>query len=186
MVYGIWFLSFPLVAKPTSGLDIKHPNYIRTVLLSKLVSYTYWPQDMPHSDTREVHICVLGSSETQLDKVASFVEILDNRESDQGLFRVNRVVLDSNALQESAKNLPFKCRIFYYSYMSAELLSAINQVAQRRGVLTVSDSKDSLKKDTMIALIEKRGKLKIFIKSKVLDSSGIRLKSSLLRIANRI
>lgn len=187
-------------------VDVNHPNYIRTVLLSKLISYTYWPEkswpvdkwpekswpeksklaDKRQSKSEDIAICLIASNQNKLNKIAPFINILDNRKSDKGKLRVQNIVIGSVEAKQVANLLPVECRIFYFSDLDDDVLSEIAQVAIQRGVLTVSDTKANLLKGTMVAFIEQRGKLKIYIKTEQLESSGVRLKSSLLRIANRI
>lgn len=183
---ALWLVSVSIAANATGRVDASHPNYIRTVLLSKMISYTYWPQDKPHSDSEDVVICLIASNQTYLNNLTPFIGILNERRTDKGQLKVHSALISSNELKQESLGLPFECKIFYYSHLTDDLLAVVSDVAKQRGVLTISDSKSNLRGGTMVAFIEKQSRLKIFINEKQLDDSGVRLKSSLLRIANRI
>ena len=189
MVYkvcALWLMSVSIAVNATGRVDANHPNYIRTVLLSKMISYTYWPQNKPHSDSEDIVICLIASNQKYLNKLTPFIGILNDRKTDKGKLKVHSALISTNELKQQSLGLPFECKIFYYSNLTDELLTAVSDVAKQRGVLTISDSKSNLRGGTMVAFIEKQSRLKIFINEQQLDNSGVRLKSSLLRIANRI
>lgn len=160
---ALWLMSISIAVNATDRIDANHPNYIRTVLLSKIIGYTYWPQNKPHSDSDDIVICLIASSENYLNKLTPFIGILNERESDKGRLKVHPAVIPSSELNQVSKGLPYDCKIFYYSNLTKGLLAAVSDVAKQRGVLTISDSKSNLHSGTMVAFIEKQSRLKIFI-----------------------
>ena len=170
-----------LVAK--NIIDINHLDYLRTALLAKIVNYVYWPDDV--SD-QHFNICVLGSDLDSIKAVWPYLHMLDKRNNDHRLFRVFSMVdiHDNQALTQ--QNLTKKCQILYLVKLSPAELERVVYFARDHQMVTISSSLEYLRQGALIGLIQRRGRLKIIINNQALEQSGIRIKSSLLRIAKSI
>jgi hypothetical protein len=187
VLFWLQILLLPLVLvsmKSTAAakLDRKHPDYLRAVLISKVTPYIYWQSERFESDVDKINLCVVESGRESLDKLWPYISLLNQRKS--GLRSFN--VIDVSHFKETPDKLPNDCHIYYFAQVNEQNTHYLIKKAQQESILTLCDTIDELNQGVMIGFIEQRGKLKIYMNDKAVNSSELKVKSSLLRIARKI
>lgn len=96
------------------------------------------------------------------------------------------VVKDISRYREDPTKLPDDCHIYYFAHLDGKHARQLVKNAQHSSILTIADSLEELRDGAMLAFIEERGKIKIYVNTRSLADSGLKIKSSLLRIAKKV
>lgn len=163
-------------------LDKKHPHYVRAVLLSKIAGYVYWQSNAFESAQQPFNICVVESDKANMDELWPYLSLLNGRVSAGRKFTLT----DISKRYEDTEQLPADCHIYYFGEIRQKHSKALIQNAAKTGILTIADSMEELYDGAMLAFIEERGRMKIYVNTEAVDKGGLKIKSSLLRIAKKI
>ncbi len=168
--------------KDDTTLDKKHPNYIRAVLLSKITAYVYWQASAFETTKAPYNLCVLASNLEELNQLRPYLNLLSGREAGGRTFTLREYAINNLDVAP----LPKGCHIFYLAGLDERQAQALVSRAAKANILTIGDSMEELYKGAMLAFIEERGRMKIYVNTEALNDSGLKIKSSLLRIAKKI
>lgn len=160
----------------------KHPDYLRTVLLSKITPYIYWQKSLFDNNAAAINVCIVESGSESIDQLLPYFSLLNQRQVGERKF----VVWDVRQFAHMPESMPDICHMYYFAEVTQEDITRLVELANQRSVLTVADSLDEMKQGAMIGFIEEKGKLKIYINLEAIDKSAVRVKSSLIRIARKI
>lgn len=163
-------------------LDKKHPDYIRAVLLAKITSYVYWQANSFTSIKSPFNLCIIESEKQSIKPIWPYLNLLSGRKSAGRSFQLVEV----SEYQTTPKQLPQDCHIYYFASLNQQNTQQLVSVANSLPVLTIGDSMEELYNGAMLAFIEERGRMKIYVNTEALSNSSLKIKSSLLRIAKKI
>jgi hypothetical protein len=181
---SIMLLSIALMGfKPNAvKLDRKHPDYVRAVLINKITPYIYWQSSDFSAPDSPIKLCIVESETQTIEKIWPYLNLLSSRKSGNRSY----VVKDVSRFKQEPERLPEDCHIFYFAQLSQNHSRQLVTKAKQTSILTIADSLEELNDGAMMAFIEERGKMKIYVNTEAISSSSLKIKSSLLRIAKKI
>ena len=182
MVITVLFWPGDCVAAEAPRLDRKHPNYVRAVLINKITPFVYWRTSAFSAMDDPIKICLIENGKSDAEDMTPYLKLLKDRKYGQRSYQT--VLVDG--LEQKTDGLPPDCHIYYLGNVSDSLMLNLVEKAMAEQVLTIADDMDELSRGAMIAFIEQRGKMKIYVNTEALDKSKIKIKSSLMRIAKKI
>ena len=166
----------------SANLDKKHPNYVRAVLINKITPYIYWRTTTFSAPEDPIKLCIVDRDKQDLSSLMPYMDLLKTRKSGKRAYIVESI----GPLKEDVLNLPSDCHIYYLAGLNDADTPKVANIALANEVLTIGDSFEELQQGAMIAFIEQRGKMKIYVNTAAVEASKIKLKSSLLRIAKKL
>ncbi|MCJ8272691.1 MAG: YfiR family protein [Psychrosphaera sp.] len=172
----------PVAFLATHKLDRKHPDYVRAVLINKITPYVYWQKSaFAHPDS-PINLCIIESERDTIEKIWPYFDLLNNRKAGTHPFSVK----DISRFKQQPDKLPDDCHIYYFASLEPKQVRMLVEKATKTSILTIADSLEELHDGVMLAFIEERGKMKIYVNTEAIKNSNLKIKSSLLRIAKKI
>jgi hypothetical protein len=169
----------PVFAQP---LDRKHPDYVRAVLINKITPYIYWQSSAFSAPDAPINLCVVESERDTIDKIWPYLNLLSSRKSGKRAY----VIKNIGDFNDHPDKLPNDCHIFYFARLEPRHSRFLAKKAKNSSILTLADTIEELQEGAMMAFIEERGKMKIYVNTRAINASNLKIKSSLLRIAKKI
>lgn len=163
-------------------LDQKHPHYIRAVLISKITPYVYWQPSAFGSEQTPFNLCVFASDDSDMIELWPYLNLLKQQTSSGRPFNL----INLSPYRDYSNQLPQDCHIYYFGDLRQKHAKALVEKAAAGSVLTIADSMEELYDGAMLAFIEERGRMKIYVNTDAITAGGLKIKSSLLRIAKKI
>ena len=164
-----------LVLTAWSGLvysDNTREYQLKAAYLLNFARFIYWPQDTFEQDPEYFYICVYGES--------PFGDNLDKLSSKKIQNKSIRLIYMHDFKHE--KN----CNIIYISESEKNQYLKVIAAYSRKAVLTVSDISGFCESGGMIEFIRVKNKIKFEINIKKSSEAGIKYRSQLLKVANKL
>jgi hypothetical protein len=156
----------PLNAQPPKPLDFE----VKATYLLNFGRFATWPATSPTVERDDFPVCVIGSD--------PFGSALDHTVAGESIDGRGVVVKRIAHPEEVAK-----CRILFVSGSEEAQLSAILPVAEKAGVLTVSDIAVFAARGGMIQFVSQDRKIRFRVNATAAEQAGLTLSSELLRVA---
>jgi len=138
---------------------------IKAAYLYNFTKFITWPD----SEEANFSVCIVGN-----DPFGQALSPIETRAVKNKPIRVLRLDTINQAKQ---------CQIIYSAEISGDITPGILTIQSLYPILTVSDSKQFVRKGGMIAFLLKEGKIKLFINLPVLRKSGLEISAKLLEVA---
>jgi hypothetical protein len=163
-------------------LDHEHPHYLRAVLIDKIAPYIYWQNGAFSSANSPINLCLVESGRDTIAQIWPYFSMLTEQYAEGRSY----TVLDISEWGSDIDKLPLNCHIFYFANLEPHHTQLLINKAKQASILTLTDSLEELEQGAMMAFIEERGKIKIYVNTQSINDSRLKIKSSLLRIAKKI
>jgi hypothetical protein len=172
----------PVAFLAASKLDNKHPDYVRAVLVNKITPYVYWQKTALANPDSPINFCIIESERDTIESIWPYFDLLSNQKWGNHPYSVK----DISRFKQYPDKLPNNCHIYYFASLEPGQVRMLAEKATEQSILTIADSLEELHDGAMLAFIEERGKMKIYVNTEAVKNSKLKIKSSLLRIAKKI
>jgi hypothetical protein len=151
-------------------------------LINKITPYVYWQKSaFTHPDS-PINLCIIESERDTIENIWPYFDLLSDRKSGERPYSVK----DISRFKQQPDKLPDNCHIYYFASLEPGQVRMLVEKATDTSILTIADSLEELHDGVMLAFIEERGKMKIYVNTEAVKNSNLKIKSSLLRIAKKI
>ncbi len=168
----IFFILLPVFSAATAFSDDypKPTEYeVKAAYIYNFAKFVRWPQNAFSDGSDKIHVCVLGD-----DPFGSSLSTIEGKTAVDRKIGVRRIASLQNARG---------CEIIFISGSEAERVRQIMKTLDSLPVLTVGDTEGFAEQGIMINFYMEKNTVRFEINLKAATRAGLRLSSSLLRIA---
>lgn len=167
---GLLVLALMLGASAAHSQTVTLEYQVKASYLYNFIKFVAWPDDLSGAE-RKFNLCVAGAERFghALDRIAG--ERVENRE----------IVI--HRLDRNAPARALRCQMLF---IAADTTDAASWATiGERGVLTIGETADFLKRGGIINLVEVQGRIRFQINQQAAREAGLVLSSRLLDLAAR-
>ena len=142
---------------------------VKAAMLYNVAKFVDWPNEIPDSDQAPFMVCIIGRN-----PFGAALDLLKGKP-----VKGRKLMFSQLSRTEEVGS----CQVLFISSSERRNLAAILGEANRRAVLTVSDSDRFAANGGMIGFVEADGKIRLEVNLEAAQKANLRVSSQLLKLA---
>ena len=155
---------------PVSAQDISKGDKIKASYVFNFIRFIKWPPEKLNTNKQPINICVINRSD---NFVKAFQPAIGKKVDGHPL--VLNEISDINDISS--------CHLVYIDKSEKKKVSTVLEQVEANKILSISDINTFCKQGGMIAMVNKKGTIKVEINLNVARKAGFHISSNLLEVA---